>query len=288
VELRRAVLELTRSAPEAAPRGTVVTLFPTRGGVGATSIATNLAGALQRQGERVVVVDFALHLGDVLSVLDLAGSYCISDVLANLGRLDRDLLETSLVRHASGVQVLAQCGKVEEADNVRASDVGRLLGFLRQHYDRVIVDGVRGFDELSLAVLDATQKLVLVANQDVPAVRNAKRCLDLVRRLGLPEERIALLLNRFSRDSKITPEVIADTVGIPVTHTLANDFAAAIDSINRGQMLTDAAPRSRLTRDLEELGPALFGAARSGGRRPSGFFRTFLSKRGDNGTAGPA
>jgi pilus assembly protein CpaE len=284
--LRRAVREQAKPSEDPGPRGSAITLFPTRGGVGATSIATNLAGALQRRGERVCLLDFDLHLGDVLSFLDLPGTYSITDVLTNMGRLDRDLLDASVMRHPSGIRVLAQSGKVEEADQIRHQDVAQLLGFLRKHYDRIVVDGVRGFDELSLAVLDASQKLLMVLTQDVPAVRNTKRCLDLFRRLGYGDTKVQLILNRYQRDSKITPEVIADTVGLPVSHTLSNDFASAIESINRGLLLYDIAPRSKLTKDIELLAPLLSGQPPSGGRRTAGFFRSLLSKKGEDGSTG--
>jgi pilus assembly protein CpaE len=283
--IRRAVREQAKPVEDTGPRGTAITLFPTRGGVGATSLATNLAGAMQRRGDRVCLLDFDLHLGDVLSFLDLPGTYSITDVLTNMGRLDKDLLDASVMRHPSGVRVLAQSGKVEEADQVRGGDIPALLGFLRKHYDRVVVDGVRGFDELSLAILDASQKVLMVLTQDVPAVRNTKRCLDLFRRLGYGDTKVQLVLNRYQKDSKITPEVIADTVGLPVTHTLSNDFASAIESINRGLLLYDVAPRSRLTKDIEALAPLLAGAPLIGQRR-SGFFSKLLSKKGDNGAPG--
>jgi pilus assembly protein CpaE len=135
-------------------------------------------------------------------------------------------------------------------------------------------------------VLDASQKLLMVLTQDVPAVRNTKRCLDLFRRLGYGDAKVQLILNRYQRDSKITPEVIADTVGLPVAHTLSNDFAAAIESINRGLLLYDIAPRSKLTKDIELLAPLLSGQPPVGARRSGGFFRSLLSKKGENGATG--
>ena len=138
----------------------------------------------------------------MLSFLDLPGTYSITDVLANMGRLDRDLLDTSVTRHASGLRVLAQSGKVEEAEQVRAADVVGAAGFPAPHYDHLVVDGMRGFDELSLAVLDASQQSCMVLTQDVPAVRNAKRCLELFRRLGYDERKIKLVLNRYQRQQQ--------------------------------------------------------------------------------------
>jgi pilus assembly protein CpaE len=282
--LRRALNEQGKAGETRGPGGTVVTFFPTRGGVGATSIACNLAHALQKAGERVCLVDFDLHLGDALSFLDLPGTYSITDVLANIARLDRELLDASIARHASGVRVLAQSGKVEEADHVRPLEVSQLLAFLRRHYDQVLVDGVRGFDEMSLAALDASQKILVVLTQDVPAVRNAKRCLDLFRRLGYNENKVQLVVNRYQKNPDITTRVVEEMTGMRVSRTLSNDFAAAITAINRGVPLQSVAPRSRLTKDIEQLVPLLVERSRNAGK--AGFFRNLLSRKADNGAAG--
>jgi pilus assembly protein CpaE len=281
--LRRALHEHVKAGDTRAPGGTVVTLFPTRGGVGCTSIATNLGFALQKAGSRVCLVDLDLHLGDLLSFLDLPGTYSITDVLANIARLDRDLLDASIARHTSGVRVLAQSGKVEEADRVRSLDASQLLTFLRRHYDFVLVDGVRGFDEMSLAALDGSQKILVVLTQDVPAVRNAKRCLDLFRRLGYAEGKIQLLLNRYQKHPDITLHVVEATTGVPVAATLSNDFASAIAAINRGMPLQSVAPRSKLTKDIENLVPLLIEQSQRSNK--PGFFRNLLSRKADNGSA---
>jgi pilus assembly protein CpaE len=282
--IRRAFESQTVSDESKAPSGTVITMFPTRGGVGTTCIATNLAHAIQRTGDRVCLVDLDLHLGDVLSFLDLPGTYSIADVLTNISRLDRELLDASIAKHASGVRVLAQSGKVEEADRVHPSEVSQLLGLLRRHYNYVLVDGIRGFDEMSLAALDASQKIVMVLTQDVPAVRNAKRCLDLFRRLGYNQNKPTIVVNRFHKDSDITNQVVEEMIGLPVAHTLSNDFPSAIGSINRGVPLQSIAPRSKLTKDIEQLVPVLIERNKSESRQ--GFFRSLLSRKNENGAAG--
>ncbi len=270
---------------EAHPDGSVITVFPAKGGVGSTMIATNLAGALQRKGLRVCLVDLDFHLGDVVSFMDISGSYSISDLLSNLARLDRDLLETSITKHSSGVAVLAQSsGRMEESEHIAPADIGKLLGILRQHYDRVIVDGVRGFDEMALATLDASQVLLMVLTQDVPAVRNAQRCIDLFGRLGYDQQKVKLILNRYQKASKITLEVISDTLKVPVAHTIANDFVSIIDAINRGVLLVEAAPRAKLTQDISDLVSVVSGETVEEKARPKSFLRGLLSRRVADGT----
>ncbi len=256
-ELRLAVRTHAKVTYGGGEIGQVVTIFGAKGGVGATAIATNLAGAMQRRSLRVCLVDLDLYLGDVLAFLDIPGSYSITDVLANMSRLDRELLATSVTKHRSGVSVLAQSSKVEEAEQIKGPDITALLEFLRRNYDFVIVDGVRGFDELSLAALDGSQHVFMTLTQDVPAVRNGQRCLELFGRLQYDQNRIKLLLNRYQKASKITLEVVGETLGQPLTHTISNDFLLLIDAINRGVLLTEVAPRARITQDIEGLIPHL-------------------------------
>jgi len=282
-ELRHAVRTHAKVTFGTGELGQVVTIFGAKGGVGATAIATNLAGAMQRRSLRVCLVDLDLYLGDVLAFLDITGNYSITDVLANMSRLDRDLLATSVTKHRSGVSVLAQSGKVEEAEQIKGPDVTALLEFLRRNYDFVIVDGVRGFDELSLAALDGSQHVFMTLTQDVPAVRNGQRCLELFGRLQYDQGRIKLLLNRYAKASKITVDVVGETLGQPLTHTISNDFLLLIDAINRGVLLTEVAPRARITQDIEGLIPHLLPEKAPRLRRQS-LLGTLFGKKVADGT----
>ena len=264
--------------------GSVITIFGAKGGVGCTTIASNLAGALQAAGARVCIIDLDFHLGDVLSFMDVAGNYSITDVLQNMGRLDRELLENSMMRHPSGVNVLAQSGKMEEAEHIKGTDIGNLLNFLRKHYNYVLLDGVKGFDEISLAALDGSQHVLMVLTQDVPAVRNGQRCLELFGRLGYDQTKVKLILNRYQKSSKITLDVVADTLKVPVSHAIANDFVSVIDAINRGLLLRDAAPRARLTQDIQGLTMLVAGSRRDQAPRRSFLGGLFGGKKVADGT----
>jgi pilus assembly protein CpaE len=264
--------------------GAVICVFTAKGGVGATTIATNLAGVLQHKGLRVCLLDLDLYLGDVVSFLDIGGNTSISELLKNLPRLDRDLLEQSITKHASGIAVLAQNGHMEESEHIKPADITRLIGVLRKHYDAVIVDGARGFDEMSLAALDASQVLMMVLTQDVPAVRNTQRSLEIFGRLGYDPSKIKLVLNRYQKASKITLEVVSETLKIAVAHTISNDFVSIIDAINRGVLLMDSAPRARMTQDIIDLAPIVLGTNQLEKNRPKGFLRGLLSRRTADGT----
>jgi pilus assembly protein CpaE len=285
-ELKLAVRSQAQVTEQVADgNGQVITIFGAKGGVGCTTIASNLAGSLQAAGARVVIIDLDFHLGDVLSFMDVAGNYSITDVLQNMGRLDRELLETSMMRHPSGVNVLAQSGKMEEAEHIKGTDIGNLLNFLRKHYNYVLLDGVKGFDEISLAALDGSQHVLMVLTQDVPAVRNGQRCLELFGRLGYDSTKVKLILNRYQKSSKITLDVVAETLRVPVSHAIANDFVSVIDAINRGLLLRDAAPRARLTQDIQGLTMLVAGARRDQAPRRSFLGGLFGGKKVADGSA---
>ena len=256
--------------------GSVVTVFAAKGGAGATTIAVNLAATLQRRG-RACIVDLDLNLGDVLAFLDVTGSYSIRDVTSNLARLDRQLLESSLPRHRCGLHVLSQTHRLEEGA-LDGAAIAELLAFLRREYDWVVVDGVRTFDEIPLAALDASDRILLVATQEIPAVRNARRCVEIFRKLGYADGRVQLLINRHQGRARVPDDAIAETIRLPIAARLCNDFAATSEAIHRGQLIAEAMPRSPLVRDLEALGP-LVGAEATPGRQEPSMLKRFFSSR---------
>lgn len=284
--LQTAVRSLAQPATSTAT-GMITALFSAKGGMGATSVAANLAGYLAARSERVCLADLDLELGDVLATLDLAPGYSITDVIENMRRLDRELLDASLVRHRSGIAVLARGERLEDSARVDPESVGKLLGFLRQHYGHVVVDGLHGFGDLSLAALDVSDRVLLLVTQEVAAVRNAQRCVEIFRRLGYSGAKVQLVVNRYQKGSRITREVIAETTGVPVAATIANDFAVLTRAVNGGRLLAEEAPRSAISRDVDSLvalvDPA--GAAGDGpARRASVLGKWFSPKAATNGT----
>lgn len=258
--------------------GRVTTLFAPKGGVGATTLAVNLAGALEKRGERTCLLDLDLEMGDVLSFLDLSSSYGLADVVANLHRLDRGLLEASLPRHVSGVHVLSQSSRIEDAEVVDAPALRRLLDFLRLHYQHVIVDGARGFGELSLAALDASQRILLVVTQEIPSIRNARRCSDLFRRLGYGDDRVRLVVNRHHKKARIPDDLLAETAGLPIAARVGNDYPAVERSIHAGALLTDERGHSQLVRDIAALVELVSDPAVTPARPTSLLRRVFAGK----------
>lgn len=254
-DVRRAVSGLVAQAapPTEAPAGRLVAVFGAKGGTGATTIATNLAGALVDDDAAIALVDADFQLGDVEAFLDTRCEFTWRTLSQDLHRLDRELLRNSMVRHKSGVHLLAQTTRPEDADDLDGRAVGRALELLRASYDVVVADGLADFSATSLAVLDRADTILLVLTQDVPSLKNAYRCLELFRRLGYGADKTKVVVNRYGKRSELTLDTIADAIGQPVAHTVANDFPAVTAAINRGDLLTASAPRAEVSQDIVEL-----------------------------------
>lgn len=269
-DVRRAILDLGVALAETGSgggrRGKIITVFSAKGGSGATIVASNLAGALRKQGSsdeeaRVVLLDFNLEMGDVLVFLDMASRYNFHELLANMHRLDADLLYGSLAAHSSGLRVVSQTDHLEEGRDLSADDAARILAFLRQHFDFIVIDGVRDFRELGLLALDKADTILLVMTQDIPALKNANRCLRIFKRLGYTDDRVKLVLNRYRRVGQLTPDSIGDALGRKVSITIANDFPEVIRSVNEGKLLIDAAPSSSVAKDIVDLASMIHAPA---------------------------
>jgi len=263
-ELEGALLRLQRlrNPAASAPRGGKIwTAYPAKGGVGASSLATNLALALQgRPGARVVLVDFNLQVGDLALMLDMTPRHSYAHTVGD-GGIDEIKLRTILSHHASGLRLLTMADRPEESNLVRREDIGSLLGLLRGTFGHIVVDLGRNIDERTIELLDHTDMLLLVTALDVPTIRNTRSYLDLFRRLEVPPDRVRLVVNRVQEGRRITSRDLARTVGQEIFFGLPNDYGATSAALDAGNPVVLNSPRSKLAEAYRALAQALEGGS---------------------------
>ena len=227
-------MALTGAANGAGTRnGRVVTVFSAKGGVGKTTIATNLGVYLATTGSRVLLVDLDLAFGDVAISLQLTPTRSASDLIAMSGDLDAEGLASAVTRHHSGLDTLCAPDSPADADQIPAATTAQLLHVARGMYDFVVVDTPPAFTEHVLATFDVTDVSILMATMDIPAVKNLRLVLDTMDQLGYPRESRVVVLNR--SDVKVglkAADVVAATqqsIAVCIPNSL--DVTA---SINRG------------------------------------------------------
>jgi pilus assembly protein CpaE len=239
-------------------QGHIVTVFSTKGGVGTTTVATNLAVSLATQQQQACcIMDLVLQFGAVTSFLGLEPTYTILDLARNLLRIDSLMLEGSLVKHASGERVLAEPFQVEEASRVTATDIDQIIDALVQTFDFVVIDTPKEFDETSFLALDRAHVILFVTEMSVPSLRNAHRALESFERLHINPGKVRLILNRYEKSKLITIASVEKTLATPAFWTLPNDYPTAVAALNQGVPIQDTSPHSKLAKSYGGLAEAL-------------------------------
>ena len=242
--------------------GKILSVFSNKGGNGTTTIAANLADALGRlTGKKVAVVDLVLSHGDVTMFFNVNSSYSILDLAKNAEKADYDFLHTLLVRHASGVYVLADPPTFEDGEQISAAQVRDVLSTLRSMFDYIIIDTPHQFDERTLTALEMSDIVLLVTLLNLPSLKNTQKCLDLFGRIGLRDERVRLLLSRYLPNDEIPKESIEGIMNTPVFFSVPNDYPTVISSINRGKLLSEVAPDKEVTKSFDRMAELLEGPA---------------------------
>ncbi len=231
-------------------RGMVTAVLGVSGGIGTTTIATNLAVGMAPDFGPVVLVDFDFDMGAVPSFLDLGPERTYLDLRRTSEGLDADGLRQFTPRHRTGVFMLAGPQKLEELDEVTPDDIGKVLNLCRSAFRQVVVDGGHGLDERRIEVLDRADRILLVTQLSVVSLRNARRVIELMGRLGYQDGRIKLVANRVSKSSGVTSEDVERSLGQKLDFQVFNDYPAAIDAIDTGVPMVEGSRKSRAVADL--------------------------------------
>jgi pilus assembly protein CpaE len=268
-----------RWSPSGAPSqpGRLFAIFSGKGGSGSTTVATNLAIYLhQLTGRKTLLVDLDLELGEIALQLGAEPRFNFIDMVRNFHRMDADLLASFIEHHPSGVHLLSAPYHPQKTEVVTGEQISRILRFLKQHYDYVIVDTSKSFSPPTLATFEQADQIYLVTTVDVPSLRNIARCLPLLTQMAGPaEDRLRLVLNRYIEDGVIRIADVERTLGLKVYHTIGNDYDAIVRSINTGTpIILDR--ESRYAHDLRALGAAISGLQVTEAARDGALTRTLV------------
>ncbi|MCC7449413.1 MAG: response regulator [Anaerolineae bacterium] len=193
-----------------ADRAHVIVVYSPQGGAGKTTVATNVAASLMREGTKVLLMDCDLQFGDVGVFLNLQSQNTLVDLVRSVDDLDMDLVENVMVSHESGLKVLLGPPRPEDAEEILADKVALLVEKLKGAFDFIVVDLASKLDELAIALFDTAERIVLVINPTLPAVKNVRIILDLMTQLQYPEGKSLLVIN------KVTAELERAKAAIPV------------------------------------------------------------------------
>jgi pilus assembly protein CpaE len=235
--------------------GKVLAFISCKGGSGATFLATNFGFALAALADKkVLLIDLHGQFGDAtLYVSDQKPGMTLSDICAQIGRMDAAFLDSCLVHVASNFGVLAAADDPGHAVDMKPEHMDTILRVARQHYDYIVLDVGRQIDAISLRALDHADAIHPVLQLALPDIRDGRRLMDIFRSLGYPPGRVRLIVNRYEKGGKLRLADLEQALGAEVMHTMPNDYLAATESVNQGVPVLQLARGSMISRGLGEL-----------------------------------
>jgi pilus assembly protein CpaE len=265
--LQEAVERVSRSGAARSAAGTrarsITTLFSTKGGIGTTVVAANLAVAMKAHlnVDSVALADFDAQSSGAAHVLGLKAEHSISDLLRS-PRLDSAALQMNILRHSSGLSVLAQPEDLSNFEAMTPAQAGGVLDLLSSSHDAVVVDAPHAFDEVSLEVLDRSSTIVLLAELSIPSIRAARRALEVFDRLHFTDvpDRVKVVVNRYTGTRGfITLDQLFEALQVRAFHTIQNDYRRVFASANAGRALCLDDPDAQVSKDIIAFAAKLVG-----------------------------
>ncbi len=258
LDIERAVEHVRRLAEKSGvandkTRGALLSIFSSKGGVGATSTAANLAVALARQsGGTTVLVDMSFQFGDLGLMFNQPPRYSLPDALEN-GSLDESKLRSIISEHESGVNLVTVAASPDIAEDITRQHVVEFFGALSNMFDYVVVDIGRHLDDRTVEVLELSDVILLLSTLDVPSIRNVSKYLDMFSRLELDEKKVHLLLNRHNKKGRLSVKDMEKALKRHVFWTIPNDFEPMSLGIDEGTPAILEASRSKLAQSFKGL-----------------------------------
>lgn len=233
----------------------VISVYSNKGGIGKTSIATNLATELSIiTKENVALIDLNFQLGDVTTFLDLKPSFNISYMLQNLDKINKDYLLSTLEKYKdTSLYILADPPYFKQTDTVSFTDLEKLFNILRETFSYIIVDTSGGFDSKALKALELSDFIFLVMITNLPAIRNCQRCLELFDKMNYDKDKIKIILNRYMENDEINAEDVEKALDKTIYWKIPNNYFNMMSAINKGVPVSEINPDSNVALSYKNL-----------------------------------
>lgn len=281
-ELLAAIEAVMRSAPspgEAAHQpqaaGTILTVFGAKGGIGKTTITTNIATAIARDTDSsVLVMDLDTRFGDVAIMLDIDPAVTVAEMAGQVATLDRASFKAALVEHESGVFVLPSPKHPNDWRQVQADDIKELARFASRMFDYVILDTPGAFNDVVGAALEVATQVLVVTSVDMASIKDTSFILDVLESEGFPDDRLFLTVNHPNGANTIRAADIERVLRKKVFWEIPHDPQMTM-ATQIGLPVVLARPKSRAASNLAGLAGKITGRD-APARESKGFLRRLI------------
>ena len=240
----------------ASKNGQIITAFGSKGGVGTTTIAVNLATALAQKdnSKSVALIDMNTLFGEIPLFLEISPKFHWGEITKNIDRLDNTFLANVLTRHNSGLHILPSPTYLNGHVRPTPETISRLLDLMKRMFDFVIVDGGQSTDNTILRVVELSDTLLLITILSLPCLANSNKLIKSFVELGyLHKDQIKVILNRYMKKSEIALNDAKAGIGQDLAWIIPNDYRTTMSAINNGKPLAKIAPKASITQNFKDL-----------------------------------
>ena len=242
--------------------GKIITFFSPKGGVGRTTIATNLAVALhQITNKPVVLVDGSLPFGDIAVILNMSPkAKTIADLIGSFETADSDVVESILVQHSTGIKVMLAPPTPESTELITGAHMKHVLELLRERYAYIVVDTWPSFQEQVITMLDVADVILTLMTLEITSLKNVRVFMEVVEKLGYDQEKVQLVANRNDSSGGIKASDVEASLGRKIPHTIVSDGRTLVLAVNRGVPFVISHRDSQVAKDIFSLAQKIAAA----------------------------
>ena len=230
----------------------IITVYGAKGGLGKTTIATNLSIMLAKQKKKVAILDLDLLFGDVHIFMDVEPKETIADLMQESFSNSIDAIRAFMTVHSSGIHILCAPKTPEYAETVSGDRIQSLLALLRSYYDYIIIDTAVNFSDPILAALEASTTILFLTGLDVSTLKNSKMAMSILESLG-QKKKVRVIINRAVEINSITVADVQRIVDAPILARIPSDYLVAVAALNQGQPFAQNAPRAKLSLAIGDI-----------------------------------
>ena len=230
----------------------IITVYGAKGGLGKTTIATNLALMLAKQKKKVAVLDLDLLFGDVHIFMDVEPKETIADLMQESFSNNIDSIRAFMTVHPSGIHILCAPKTPEYAETVSGDRIQSLLALLRSYYDYIIIDTAVNFSDPTLAALEASSIILFITGLDISTLKNSKVAISILESLG-QSKKVRVIINRAVEINSITVADVQRIVDAPILSRIPSDYLVAVAALNQGQPFVQSTPKAKLSLAIADI-----------------------------------
>lgn len=243
-------------------KGKVIDVMGSKGGVGATTVAVNLAAGMAGSGggQSIALLDMGFPFGDVSLFLGIRSQFDWTEAIRNISRLDITYLTSILFKHSSGVYVLPSPAKLADEQKVPPDSMETLLAVMRTMFDFIVIDSGHSLNALARGLLKASDTVLMVTTLNLPSLINVKKVLSTFRDLGHPSERdVQIVVNRFHKNTLVSMKEAEESVKKKFLWSIPNNYQLTMSAINQGKPLSALEPGAEISKKFKELSVSFSG-----------------------------